>query len=138
MNENLKHLRQIIAHATMHDPTRTEAMVCLDLLEADMRDAHAAIFPLEMKRYYMQAVHSVFTLPYVRSVEKADGGWVLYADATAALNAMRARLDGFKDACDKAVARRNEWAKDPTSGMCASTAEYVIEPIRAALAGEGQ
>jgi len=37
MNENIRHLREILEHATMHEPTRIEAMVCLDLLEADMK-----------------------------------------------------------------------------------------------------
>jgi len=39
MNENIKHLRQILENATMHEPTRIEAQVCLDLLEADFREA---------------------------------------------------------------------------------------------------
>jgi hypothetical protein len=40
MNENIKHLREIINHNNLtNDTTRAEAQVVLDLLEADLREA---------------------------------------------------------------------------------------------------
>lgn len=43
IGEGIKHLRDILEHATMHEPTRMEAQVCVDLLEKDVASALAAI-----------------------------------------------------------------------------------------------
>ena len=46
MNENIKQLRQIIEHATMHEPTRIEAQVCVDLLEHDLNECQCSFHRL--------------------------------------------------------------------------------------------
>ena len=45
-NENIKHLRQILEHATMHEPTRIEAQVCVDLLEHDLNECRCSFHRL--------------------------------------------------------------------------------------------
>lgn len=46
MNENIKHIREILEHATMHEPTRIEAQVCVDLLEHDLNERRCSFYRL--------------------------------------------------------------------------------------------
>lgn len=51
-----------------------------------------------------------------------------------AIDSITAQRDAMVEAAEKSLSRRNEWAKEPGVGMCADTAEYVVEPVRTALA----
>lgn len=59
-----------------------------------------------------------------------------YAYAAGAA-AERERAKGLVEAMTSAIRRRHEWG-DPPVGMCAQTAEYVVEPLLAAYEKGGQ